>query len=158
MERRLNRRKFVDPEDQKRLLLEEAIRNNKNVSSHISHFYFNCGSAILLGQNRIIGLSGVAASLSNFDRILHPTLDIIHKWLVRWYQQMGLALVLLAIALVLASNSAHLFISFALTSLSNIGISFHYKMWILLTCNSIFTLGYLRWRKHIPSMHWFRNG
>lgn len=32
MERRLNRRKFVDPEDQKRLLLEEAIRNNKNVS------------------------------------------------------------------------------------------------------------------------------
>jgi hypothetical protein len=32
MERRLNRRIFVDPEDQKKLLIEEAIRNNKNVS------------------------------------------------------------------------------------------------------------------------------
>lgn len=33
MERRLKRRKFVDGEEQLRLLLEEMIRNNKNVSA-----------------------------------------------------------------------------------------------------------------------------
>ena len=32
MERRLRRRKFIDEEEQLRLLLEETLRNNKNVS------------------------------------------------------------------------------------------------------------------------------